>query len=76
MINNDKITQNLATHLHTRFCGGNHTDGCGWYYENGNWDQFTHSLWYRKAEGIRNVCRFEGVSIAACINIINAIKEL
>ena len=49
----------LATLLHEQFCGFNHTDGCGWYYEEGEgkdpWDGSmygSHTRWAEKAKEI------------------------
>jgi hypothetical protein len=39
---NDDVVRNLAIILHTALCRYNHTDGCGWEYE--NWtDKLFHS---------------------------------
>ena len=48
----------LATLLHEQFCGFNHTDGCGWGYEEDredpwNGDRYTsHVIWAEKAKQI------------------------
>lgn len=43
----------MAELLHERFCGWNHTDGCGWFYEfadgRPNWSGYAHSDWLGKA---------------------------
>jgi hypothetical protein len=45
--------QKIALMLHSQFCGFNHTDGCGWYYEykdgsKDNWDGHAHRRWLDK----------------------------
>lgn len=54
----------FAVKLHDSFCGSNHTDACGWYYEvkqipimggyaydepNAEWNQYAHKRWLEKA---------------------------
>lgn len=33
----DGIEYELASLLHDALCTSSHTDGCGWYYDKGNW---------------------------------------
>jgi len=44
----------IADNLHTILCKWNHTDGCGWYYEESNgvddWKGQTHSRYLEKAQ--------------------------
>ena len=46
----------LAEKMHETFCKYNHTDGCGYYYENdfngiSLWDRgHEHNSWYQKAK--------------------------
>ncbi|HCW07144.1 MAG TPA: hypothetical protein DGG95_07255 [Cytophagales bacterium] len=47
----------LAIVLHDNFCGFNHTDGCGWGYEEGREDPwakecYSHTHWAEKAKQI------------------------
>lgn len=43
----------LADLLHELFCENNHTDGCGWYYEESAencWERFDHMKWLKLAK--------------------------
>jgi hypothetical protein len=35
----------LVTEAHSILCPYNHNDGCGWMYEENNWDGWTHQRW-------------------------------
>ena len=38
-----------ATILHDCLCHHNHTDGCGWYYDKGNWKEYSRQEYLKKA---------------------------
>ena len=40
----------VAEALHGAFCKHNHTDGCGWYYDDGTWSQYSRKEYLEKAE--------------------------
>lgn len=44
----------LAEKMHSCFCGYNHTDGCGWGYEEGanKWGSWSHSRWLNHTENL------------------------
>lgn len=44
------VDKQLALFLHKTLCTHNHTDGCGWYYENDNWDGEQHKRYLAKAK--------------------------
>ena len=52
MAKNDLAIYEMATYLHDRFCVWNHTDGCGWYYENDSWTGYSHKKWLITAQEI------------------------
>ena len=49
----------LATALHEIMCHYNHTDGCGWYYENWNVMGYIRMEYLKKANTILKVVDFE-----------------
>jgi hypothetical protein len=44
----------VAEKAHNAICFYNHTDGCGWGYENNNWNGFSHRMWLDRVEKILN----------------------
>lgn len=50
------VDKQLAILLHSKLCKSNHTDACGFYYEeNGldaDWSRFTHNRYHMKAIGM------------------------
>ena len=40
----------IATFLHEALCQANHTDGCGWYY-NENWNEWSRKKYLKMADG-------------------------
>jgi len=62
--------QKLAEELHKELCGWNHTDGCGWYYEN-SWDEWTHEKYLKKAEELLEL----GVDIRTIFKIIKIVNR-
>lgn len=40
----------VAEALHGAFCKHNHTDGCGWFYDDGTWNQYSRKEYLEKAE--------------------------
>lgn len=41
--------KDLAEILHKSLCRHNHTDGCGWYYDDGSWAEDSRQVYLRKA---------------------------
>ena len=35
----------IVIRAHDCLCPYNHTDGCSWGYENGNWSSYSHHTW-------------------------------
>jgi hypothetical protein len=44
--------QPVAEIAHNVMCGYNHTDGCGYLYENDNWSADCHVAWLRKVNNV------------------------
>lgn len=43
------LHKKMCRHNHTDGCGHNHTDGCGWYYDTGDWKEFSRKEYMDKA---------------------------
>jgi len=59
----------LATLLHEALCRWNHTDGCGWYYQD-NWEDSVHQRYLKVAEKILA----EGISLEVAKRIVLYIR--
>lgn len=46
------VEQRVAEFLHSRFCRFNHTDGCGFYYENWEKPGYSRKEWLKKANSL------------------------
>ncbi len=42
----------VATELHELLCHWNHTDGCGWFYDKGDWSEYSRKEYLEKAEAV------------------------
>jgi hypothetical protein len=42
----------LAELLHDKFCNHNHTDGCGWYCDKGDWSEYSRQEYIQKSINI------------------------
>jgi hypothetical protein len=75
----------LATTLHNNFCKYDHTEGCGWGYEEGEWrrakdhgwakgmwndDMRAHNRWRINAENVLDRMRKEGYSDEKVVEFI------
>lgn len=40
----------VAEALHKKTCHYNHTDGCGWYYDDGSWTESSRKEYLHKAK--------------------------
>lgn len=49
-LNPDEVE--IAEFLHERFCGHNHTDECGWLYDNGDWSSFARKQYLNIARNL------------------------
>jgi len=55
----------LAIYLHEQFCIGNHTDYCGWHYEDdynlSTWNSknSTHNMWLKKSRDLLDFLKNE-----------------
>ncbi len=72
----------LANALHDLLCSGtgseNHTDGCGWFYENsttypgGTWNGYEHKRYLRKAKQLLE----RGFDADVTQGVLQALKEI
>ncbi len=51
--------QQIATLLHGRLCHSNHTDGCGWFYHENNWEAYEQNKWLKKANALLEIVDFD-----------------
>ncbi len=42
----------LASFLHERLCTHNHTDGCGWHYDDGSWTEYSRKKYLTRARAL------------------------
>ncbi len=42
----------IAELLHGKLCNHNHTDGCGWFYDDGSWKEYTRKEYLEKANNL------------------------
>lgn len=42
--------QRVAEYLHDIFCNHNHTDGCGWFYDDGSWTEYSRKEYVSKSK--------------------------
>ena len=73
--------QLLAKRLHELQCTWNHTDGCGWYYEQKNGvDEWisgsTHDGWVKKAIRFRGYCKQHSMSTSQALAVLAFSKDL
>jgi len=59
----DKI---LADLIHEKMCCRNHTDGCDWYYDRGDWNSWSRREYLEKARNILN----SGISLNTAKEVI------
>lgn len=68
----------LAEKLHEKFCTWNHTDGCGWFYDRGDWTEHSRQSYLKQASSIigtaRNLADGE-VSVEILMNFFNLALE-
>lgn len=43
------IERETAEILHENLCKHNHTDGCGWFYDNGDWTEYSRKIYLEMA---------------------------
>jgi hypothetical protein len=61
-------TLRLAEVLHEKFCVHNHEDGCGWYYDDGSWTEYSRQEYIKKATKLLKISDL--VSLIDIIEII------
>jgi uncharacterized protein (UPF0216 family) len=49
-----KHHKEIAELLHSKMCHANHSDGCGWYYDNGTWTEYSRKTYLHKAQVLAN----------------------
>jgi hypothetical protein len=45
----DPEHKEVAEAVHKKMCHHNHTDGCGWYYDRGDWSNEDRKVYLQKA---------------------------
>ncbi len=69
--------EGLADILHELICHWNHTDGCGWFYE--DWAALrpgsTRAGWLDKARKLRAYAEGQGISIDQMVEILTYAKK-
>lgn len=67
----------LAIFLHSKFCHGNHTDGCSWYYavKDGmhDWSDYAHEEYLKKARLVLGCCNRMHLEPEMAKEIISAV---
>lgn len=53
----------IATFLHKKYCGYNHTDGCGWYYNVNDWGEFAHEEFLKIARELKEFVKKANANI-------------
>jgi len=72
-----KPIREITQQAHDALCSYNHTDGCGWGYENDNWNGYAHRRWLDKIEKILSKEEtFEPVTDNQLTAIIGLVKEM
>lgn len=51
--------ERLAEHIHQKTCRYEHTEACGWYYENNDWTKWTHARYLEKAKQVLEVADYK-----------------
>ncbi len=62
-------SKQLATLLHKKLCRWNHTDGCAWFYEEDNWESFSHKEYLNMANKMLKIADFE-----LCVKMVNILS--
>lgn len=44
--------QQIATMLHDKKCSSNHEDQCTWFYDTGNWQEYSRKEYLEKAKKV------------------------
>jgi len=65
----------LAIALHGALCHCNHTDGCGWYWVEGNIDMWEHSSRRSYVDAAQKILN-DGISLGTALRMITHIKDL
>lgn len=47
--------RDLAELMHKKSCRYNHTDGCGWFYDRGDWTEYSRGEYLGKAKALLSV---------------------
>lgn len=66
-----EAVKKFAVKLHQTTCPYNHMDACSWYYEEDNWDKWTHEKFFNKAKELLS----SGVPEDAILDIIHVARS-
>ncbi len=64
----------IADALHSKFCHHNHTDACGWFYDKGDWTEYSRKEYIDKAHTLMRFCKENNIEAEKIINLITAIR--
>lgn len=73
--NETDVVKKLAVVLHHIFCSGNHTDWCGWYYDDGSWSRDSRVEYLEKANNMLAICKEEDINPVTIIKMILSLKR-
>lgn len=60
----------IAEQLHDIICHSNHTDACGWYYDNGSWNEYSRKRYIDLAKKLLAFHQKETI-----LSILSIIKD-
>ena len=70
----------LAVVLHDLLCRGNHTDQCGWHYEqdstkSSRWDHYDNARYLKKAQSVICMCEQSTIQVDTAIAICKMLRD-
>lgn len=51
--------ERLAEHIHKKMCHFEHTEACGWYYEDNDWTKWAHARYLEQAKKVLTVADYK-----------------
>jgi hypothetical protein len=64
----------VATTLHSMLCRYNHTDGCGWFYREYDWESSEHKDYLYKANILIEFSKTYSVKLENLLDLIELLK--
>lgn len=65
----------VATQLHDILCTWNHTDGCGWFYHENNWEEYSHKHYLQKAMTVLDFCNIHNIKPQYVTHLISEMNK-